>query len=370
MDERPRFSLSKNQLIPLPSHLFYFSEDELKRGKKNRALKLARKLNELDVDLVLLQEVGAGNPRMDKTCSDFYQVKQALWHNTALEISSLTNYNSALACRGNLGWFTDAKTFQDLSITTKAKNSKIVFKKGDNPYPKGILIEGFAILFKKNIKLLENKIVKLPYNNKGEELSFQLSRFLKDQKELTVINLHLGHKLQHFEQAIAIRSFLENMKPEHLIIGGDFNARDDLAIEASMIPWYIKKSQYDFSEASLSFSKIETLKELILKTNNSSYKPWATITDETELKNRTEEAKATYVILAQNNPVKLNEAETAQACISDKRKEQYCKLSDRIDYIFSANAQVERYFFLGSKYYWSELDFYSDHAGVYAEFIF
>lgn len=375
------------------SHLYYFTPQELTRGNEQRLDLLTTELKEIKADIILLQEVGGGDwNKPSKNCNDFTKkfAKDSPYENTALRMQRrMTEYTPHLACRGNVGWITNQRTFDDVTVYNKHK--KIIFKKGDNPYPHGILVEGMGILTSKNIKVLDHYFWNFPFNYKGQLLFTQIIRFQKvnskNKKWYLLFNVHMGHKINHIEQSFSIQHAALNYINNHsdrdnfggLLVGGDFNAmlyRKGHYIDSSMTSWEIKvDGQFDFSTP----SSHEGLKDLYHKLNNLKfYKHWASIKNQYEA-----DTRITHIIESFNN---LKERQSAygifpmqssldyierkyKTCSPKKKYRGFCGLKNRIDFIFATkNIIPKRSFMIFKENSWTKLNNYSDHPGILSTF--
>lgn len=284
-----------------PSDIFFFNQEELARGHLARLDWLAKDVETFSPDVLLLQEVGAGAPWLEKDCATFYrfssddhfEVNSAIRLNERLAKAG-AKYHLSLACRGNTGWTTNSKTFSDKKIIVWSKDSPAkvhtVFDFGSNPYPNGIIVEGQAILTKAELEVLGEYSWRLPINDSGDTFFFQAVVVgLKQERAegegspwLIIANLHALHGLQHFEAALQVRKQLEGLlkhqrKGTYLgtIIGGDFNANlyrpgSEGDGEVSMVPWEIKvPGEYDFSANKASVWRFD-LKQKLFKIAHSS----------------------------------------------------------------------------------------------------
>ncbi len=150
------------------SNIFYFNKKELERGNLKRIEQLSKDLSSMNADIVAMQEVGAGHPDENKACEDFHKKydQDFKWENTAIRINRrLESHKLYLACRGNIGWFTGESNFKNKRILDSKGNLIIDFD--SNPYPHGVLIEGFAILVSERIKVLDHYSIHVPYNDQA-----------------------------------------------------------------------------------------------------------------------------------------------------------------------------------------------------------
>ena len=192
--ESKRFFGSKAAKYVTSSDIFYFSPEELKRGHTRRITNLAKALNDIQPDIVLFQEVGAGDwNNYNKNCDDFYRKykQDSYFENSVIRLQRrMPHYQYALGCRGNLGWITDKNTFASRSIVDK--DGDIIFRSGDNPYPAGILIEGMGVLLKKTFDIVNNFGVHIPCNFRNEKIYVQFTSLKKttSDKWYLIANIH------------------------------------------------------------------------------------------------------------------------------------------------------------------------------------
>lgn len=394
-----------------PSHIHYFSPEEIIRGHGRRVKALAKDIKELLPSIVLLQEVGGGSPYVQtKGCEDFYRRfdDSSPWENSAIQIEKQLkqlgrSYTAHLACRGNIGWFTSAYDFKDKRVVAgidSPKGKRVVVDFNESPYPNGILVEGTAILVSDNIEVLEHKIWEEEHNAIGEKIFFQTMSFSpkNSSKWYLIANVHSGHKVAHFEQAVAIRQALHNYiqqakfvnKFGGLIISGDFNARiyrpntPETFSEISTIPYEISvEGQYDFNltrEFKDSKQRAAMLKRSLLSLNNSRYKPWATITDQVLLEERVDRAISRFRdfqmdILSSSLIDHLELADSVNVANSTKLCKPRsdfaggCFDSDRIDFMFtSKNLRPINSYILFQENSWTSLESVTDHPGIFTTF--
>ncbi|RYZ63839.1 MAG: hypothetical protein EOP05_22940, partial [Proteobacteria bacterium] len=118
------------------SFLTYFPFGEIQDGHEKQLEFLSREfaaMNEPDLPhVIFLQEVGAGLPSSAKDCQEFYANPGAdfFGKNSALRLASRleskgVKFQVELACRGNIGWRTDANTFSKERILSAS--GQIVF---------------------------------------------------------------------------------------------------------------------------------------------------------------------------------------------------------------------------------------------------
>ena len=225
MNEERRFEKLDGPKTLLWSHIHLFKEDEIKRGLEKRQAQLALDLKSLKPDILFLQEVGGGKIDGPKTCEDYYQWNSASDLN--LRLSGLTLFP---ACRGNTGWITNRDT---ISKNIISETGLLIFPRGSTPYPLGVMIEGTAILTSKKVIVQDHFVQYLPINRNKDIFFFQGMRFTTAERPdqwWIAVNIHGGHKIQNFEQAVTVRHFLSdyiaklgNKGFSGLIVAGDFN---------------------------------------------------------------------------------------------------------------------------------------------------
>jgi hypothetical protein len=407
MGELPRYFEDRDgKLKPADSNLFFFKYAELARGHKARLDLLAAELQALKPDLVFLQEIGAGEARSPKTCELFESsrgvAEDAFSANSALRLTARTTrlglpYTPLLSCRGNTGWVTDPNTFQDTRIVrVDAKGRReTVFDFGENPYPHGLIVEGLALLVSPRFRVLESGSWKLPIRGTNETFHVQFAALAPDSGKgwILAANVHGGHKLRHFEQAIALRHALLDYARDRAhfgryqgpVVGGDFNARlwrpglarsEGDAGEIATLPWELKVD--GFFDARAELPRLEA--SLDAYNRDKKNKEWATITDPTEARGRIRTAvdglRALLDRGARPWTDSLWESNRSGACKQWRDElasitEPACSRSTLIDHILvEDSAQVERSVVLYPKNNWQRLDTLSDHPAVMAEFNF
>ncbi len=318
--EAPRFFESINgNIAPAPANIFFFTEEELFRGHKKRIDSLASEIRNISPDIIFLQEVTAGYPDQNARCERFYdKAAPEDLKNSALRLEDnllKDGFTAAVACRGNAGWVTDLNTFRENRIVKydSSGNKSIVFDYGENPYPKGIVVEGMALLAGKNWQIIENYPVDVKYSIPEKSAFIQLAVLENKNSEkkdrIIAVNIHAGHKTDHFEQAVAIRRYLLEFFRERediknirgFLIAGDFNAHlfrpskvPELS-EISTMPWEI---EYPESKSFIKMcsKKIRALKDSLFVLNfNRRYKNFAVIEDTSALMQRIDKAVADFV---------------------------------------------------------------------------
>jgi hypothetical protein len=410
MGELPRFWQDREgKVTRANSDIFFFTEEEIVRGHERRINQLAKDFNSLNPDIILLQEVAAGPFRQErKTCEDFNRqfATPVPWENTALQLSrslqqTTDTYTTHLACRGNVGWFTGESNFKDRRIVVFPQEGaapQVIHDFGSNPYPSGMIIEGTAILTSKRINVLEHKIWNEPYNKRGDRFFFQTLAFNPKggRYYFVLANVHAGHKVAHFEQAVRLREKLsqyaqtKNFGLEFggFMVGGDFNSRlfrpgvvseDDLS-EVSAVPYEVAWPEvYDFNflvDAASAQERQKNLSEELEALNKSSYKPWATIQNQTEAQERIQTSVERFKLWQQDMKAKkltpfiamgdsLWRANQAGLCSPWVLLKGSCHVPARIDYLFSSyNLEVLNSFILYSGNDWAETNSVSDHPGL------
>ncbi|MGB0452192.1 MAG: endonuclease/exonuclease/phosphatase family protein [Bacteriovoracaceae bacterium] len=398
MGEKPRVieEVSGKKRTARP-HPFYFNRKELERGNSKRAKIIANQISTNDIDIVAFQEVASSGDG-ELSCDDFYRTypKKSRNENMAIRVRKGINpnrgYKTLLACRGNIGWWTDPNSFSNSRILDV--DGKVIFDYGANPYPNGLVMEGMALILSKKIEVITHLMPNIEFNVNGDKIFVQFLEFrVKGQKKwFTLFNVHLGHKLAHFEQATAVQLWLGNYlgarasDPDYggNIVLGDFNAHiykgnksQGAGVgESSFIPWIEKGTGYDFSYTKDFELKKIKLKELLYKLNQmTSYKGWATVKNVNEVHMRIKNAVFQFEDLVANfrvNPShrlksSLVEVNDKKICLPKKSLSGYCKKSRRIDYILIPKwMNVKNAFITHKENSWTSLKGVSDHPGIYA----
>lgn len=359
MNEKPRFFEDRGGAVTeAASSPFYFTRAELDRGNAARLDALADDLKTRLPDVVALQEVGAGSPDVARDCATFDNapLTDSPSANTARRLAtrlSAQDYSVEVACRGNVGWNTDANTFKDRRIVTMNGNVKSVVHEFDsNPYPGGILVEGFGILYRAPLKAVDAATIDVVINANGERTKAQLVALDADGKSVVVVNVHGGHKVQHFEQAVAIRKAVgdylaKTPGPHHVVFLGDFNSRLHRPMnpvfldEPSIVPWEIEvKGEYSYRDADAT-SSFTALRDKMRALNASSYKSFATL-PEGEANARIDAAIGSLKTWLASKPEPLvftealSVAEANGACKPPKTGFGACETDARIDHVFFA----------------------------------
>lgn len=365
MGEERRIKVNANGTKELSwSHLHYFSPTEIKRGLEKRQAKLALDIKSLAPDLIFLQEIGGGVIDQKKTCSDFIE------SNTAQDLQKrLKTHKVFTGCRGNTGWWTDSHTFSDFKIETET-SQKIVYQAGDNPYPNSLIIEGLATLTSKKIIVLDHRDETIRINKNNESYFFQLTRFShvdkKDQWWIA-INVHGGHKIQHFEQAVATRHYLSQyirLAPHTeqfsgIIVAGDFNALP-IQEEMSMTPW-----SFDYR-----WQTQDILTKELMAMNSSSYKPFATLSYNEAKIRVSQTVSSLFDWFARNRSIhdaSLKEVLLHSPCVKVQNEfNPFCDWKHKIDHIFvSPTMKIKNHSGIYQQNNWTDLaSSLSDHPGL------
>ncbi len=361
------------------SYLFHYRLDELDRGHRLQLDSISAQLAPRDYDVILLQEVAAGKPDGALNCADFHRSEAGdpFGKNSALRLVERLNraggsYTPYLACRGNAGWVTSPDLFrQQRVVREKDGRREGVFDFGSAPYPRGILVEGTAILVRKSLTVLDHQTWNLPIPGTSESFFAQAVALTSDRSGgwFLVVNLHAGHKLRHFEQAVAVRAKIAEYvaaarfaqkRYAGLIVGGDMNAElfrpnGGSANDPSTLAWELN-SQAGFDQGRL-------VDQLLSMNRSQNYKAWASIRDEAEAERRARSAVTRLSRLPVSAETLL--AETVYEAVRGGRCSS-CDLRDRIDLVYASVAQQATMF---GRYDWySTANTLSDHPGVSVEF--
>lgn len=401
-DEAVRYRESRDgKLEKAPSHIFYFREDELHRGHALRLVKLASEIERLRPHLVFLQEVAAGEPGGAKNCEAFHNDGgfEPNARNAALRLQerlSALDFQVSLACRGNMGWFTNNETFKDFRIVKRdAQGQRVVFDFNANPYPSGVLVEGMAILARPPFKVVENLAERLPIHSHGESTFVQIAliEVANSRTYLLAANVHGGHKLAHFEGAVAIRARLSQLLAEHplapqvrgIIVGGDFNSliyRHTAKLrDPSSVAWEVTvRNEFDFAEVDSNADARAALASLLTELNdNPKYKPWAKVSPDNIANARIDAAISRFVQWLQRpaphpfdtTPLSntLESAVFAGACKPPSWGHGACKEDEGIDHIFTTpSLRPNNAYLLYTHHDAYRLDSLTDHPGIVADF--
>jgi hypothetical protein len=385
------FQDASGKLSLAPSNLFYFTPKELINGSILRNKYIARWILDQRVDLVFLQEVVSGSVSGKKDCSSFKDGKYPQqFENQSQAIAKKTgSFVSYLACRGNRGWVTDKNTFNRGKIVKLVKGSpQTVFNIGDNPYPGGLVVEGMAFVVNpKKISVVSNKSMDISYNKYGDKLFFQLLKFkIKgSHKFFYAANVHQGHKVSGFEQALALRVYLEKLVSTDrvnknfggVVIAGDFNARlyhspVSKISEVTLIPILLKNhADYSFLLDGFFQKKLEKLEKELWNLNNSSYKRWATIFSAKEAKNRIISAVSNFKkFQLQFGASIFKFKEALEVSRRASKCGSQCNRKNRIDFVFYAgelSPSSSHVFF--NHHDWAQVSgTYSDHPAIVSTF--
>ncbi|HAR41809.1 MAG TPA: hypothetical protein DCS07_04145 [Bdellovibrionales bacterium] len=295
------------------SYLFFFAHQELERGHRVRLDRLARDLRQMSPDILFLQEVAAGSGETPKDCAAFYK-KPANRNDDRFELNSVLRlanrlpdtYRAALACRGNVGWWTNQDTFKDQRVIryTGPQNTRpeVVFDFGANPYPGGLIVEGLAMLVKAPLAIADEQRWTIPTSIAGDNGFVQAAAILLNGKRadspwVIAVNVHGARKLKHFEQAVQIRrkisEYLSSLRLPGpfagTIVGGDFNAQ--LSPDVSTVPWEMELSGRRYLSWPLEAAQLKTLKNELIKYNfNEKVDADASVRDPAEAEWRAEHA--------------------------------------------------------------------------------
>ena len=398
------------------TQMTYFTWNELTEGNARRIQALGRDLSGRAADIILFQEVGAGGPASPRNCEVFYsQTEPQDQLNVALRLqaelaSRSMPMRAALACRGNTGWTTDANSFSDRRVVVlENQRFRVIHDFNSNPYPRGIITEGLAVLTSPRVEVLENLAITLPINFRGETFFAQVVSF-RDRAEgpsswKIIANIHGGHKVQHFEQAVALQRWLIGYirdrsylgKFSGLVVAGDFNARlfrsvlrnggsrlaslslsmesDDPDVgDVSTVAWEPRvPGLYDLTRYA---SQLAQVYSALINLNDSSQKPFATIRDSRERDRRVGDVLTRFdrwLSLAPQEILETSERMDAWVrsgnCRPAVEKQEGCEVSDRIDHIFASKSfETLRAQVLYPQNNWTRLDTLSDHPGVWVDF--
>lgn len=389
-----------------PSDIYFFTWDEIVSGHEKRLNELSQRLGSVRPDLVFLQEVGAGAPDSKHDCTDFTRVFQEenAAENTALRLvrrlrSQGISYQALLACRGNSGWVTSANTFSERRVLAadaiherghSVRSAEVVYDFGANPYPRGIIVEGNAILAGTSIRVISSQGVHVPVAAGKEDHFFQAVVFetkLAPGRTLA-INVHMGHKLRNFEHAVAIRNWVESTKLklgiDRVLIGGDFNETasgrlsDHREATLTMMPFEIySRGLFDLRLPADSAKRNEWIAKIATRLNAINflpdYKAFATIRNPSEVRARIDSAIASFLPLWQEakDPVPAFEESraSAQLCRPFSSWRGACDYRSRIDYWFSsASLQATEFSIFESDADYYRTDRLSDHPAVFTRY--
>ena len=368
MDEQRRvIQVKENPKEVSDSYLFYFTVDEINRGVAKRQHVLAHQLRKLKPDILFLQEVGGGEIQQEKNCDSFYRI------NAAIDLEKrLSRHRSWVACRGNLGWWTDPSTFNDRKIFTEM-SGELIFDRGSNPYPLGMLMEGLAIITGPSIKVHSHYAERIRTSHERESFYFQMLKFSISSMArgwYLGVNIHAGHMIQHFEQAVAVRRFLSEFlarQPDRadfkgFIIAGDFNALLPER-EVSSVPW-------SFDHA---WQTKDGLISELLKLNLSDYKPHSRL-EQNQARTRSELSVDKlfdwFSWPRHSLDGSLFEVSLNSRCLPDAlMKKPFCFQKEKIDHIYVSNkSMIQSFSLLYEHHNWKNLeDTVSDHPGVFTK---
>ncbi|MCC7441986.1 MAG: endonuclease/exonuclease/phosphatase family protein [Bdellovibrionales bacterium] len=411
MNGVPRFFEDpEGRLSAADTSPFHFTWEELSRGNQKRLDALARYVSELKPDVLALQEVGAGTPWGGRDCSVFHERGSAEHdgENSARRLERRLGglgYQLWTACRGNLGWVTDAETFKERRMVRVRKGVReVVWDFGRNPYPNGILIEGMALLVRRPWRVEAHEEWNGRVNAEGHRSFAQIVELVHSTgRRVRLANVHAGHKVQHFEQATALRERLSiGPAVDGVVVAGDFNARpyrpagarveEDLEAaavprgELSMVPWQARvKGQYSFDLTGDPAAGRQLAHGLMRLNADAQYKPWAMITDESEAGRRVRGAVAWLTDLRREGRAPsfaeaVERASETGACPAEGTRQTRiqevptvdwtCRHPDRIDHVFFPPAWKVLEAWVGRpRDDHDPLPGWSDHPLVFAELL-
>lgn len=349
------------------AHLHYFTESEIRRGLQKRQALLSTHIQSTHPDILFLQEVGGAEFNLNKTCTDFYR------SNTAQDLKfRLPDYQLFTGCRGNVGWWTDQNTFNGIKIVSE-KTQSLIMSQGANPYPQGMMVEGLAILTSGNIKVISHVRESLKINNENETFFFHMLKFGLTQNNngdwWLAVNIHGGHMIQNFEQAVTTRRYLsqyldqqpDKAKFQGFVVAGDFNAQLP-KIEISTVPW-------SFFHA---WQTKEGISADLLKLNASDYKPWSRLSaDKAQSRVRASVDKLFDWFSWPRHTLdgSLNEVSLNSPCVpGPSLLNPFCQMKEKIDHIFvSDTVKVKNHSALYKQNNWTDLNnTMTDHPGFMA----
>lgn len=409
MGAQPRyFEYRDGRIEKAPPDLFYFRLHEVTSGEARRQAKLAEILQEIDPDFVAMQEVVAGRPGGPLDCDTFHKVTDAdvFGGNVALRLIQNEklngNYRAALVCRGNVGWVTGTDIFRDRRIVKvdqsqsgQASKTQVIWDFHEAPYPSGMVVEGFAIVHKVSWNSVRNERRVLQVGARRDGFVFQLAAFQNnDGRRVIIANLHAGHKVRHFEQAVAVRNDVELFRRElswpasvPLLIMGDFNEPFTLPngeTNLLTLPWSLKRHpHFDWSvSGEPRFPGASDLKDsLEVLSRNNDYKPWANVPDASEriqysisrleeiLHGPSEDCLSRSAGCAVQDYSQIALQEIFESCGAGCQAEEAGASQDvpgRIDFIFAPEQIPVLGFGLLGRDSWDTLDFVSDHPLIWA----
>lgn len=377
---------SGSSIVEIPSDNYFFTLDEIDRGHRARLDRLAGDIATLLPDVAIFEEVGAGSPSTAKDCPAFKDTsggdrfeKNSVARLQDRLVAKGLPYQLALACRGNVGWMTDATTLADSRILREnAGKIEVVFDYGSNPYPQGMIVEGLAVLVKAPWKIVDQQEWWVPINDLGWNFFTQAVAIEKDGGWILVMNIHGLRKIPHFEAAIAVRSkILDYLKTANLpgtfrgvLIGGDFNA--DL-LSPAVTPWMVDMpGGYDDRSGTPPWQA--GLEDDLLSLNSSTDDLGSNITDPTQAQSRVESAIQRFVALQaawpSNGPSlvmkeALQTANFTGKCSPLSAFQGACSFQDRIDLLFTEpSVDILNSSVIYSQDDWIHLTGPTDHPGV------
>lgn len=393
------------------SQLFFFTPEELDRGHRRRLDQLAIDLIKLNPDIVFFQEVAGGAPTGPRNCESFYANffnDDRFEKNSVLRLSDRLSsqshpYQVALACRGNIGWWTTPETFAKQRILRASARpggkTEIVWNFGANPYPHGLFTEGLAVIVRKPWRILKNFNEWLETGQADSKLFYQAVSIQNntDQTQAVLINIHSTHGIRHFEQAVALRMRIQEKFSEwaqgaqtHLLVAGDYNeslfrpAQPTAMGNPSMVPWEVFfPGHFDFRPP-VQEDRLIRLREALLSTNQqaASKNPdeggdaAAAIRDPIQAAHRVDAAiQKFHKFILQTLPQELllqeslALAQMAERCPTSFPLPAACTFNNRIDHIFiKPTLTLLQAAVIYPKNDWIRLDSLSDHPGIWALF--
>jgi|GEM_PF-1441613 len=404
-DEAPRFlETRKGRVESASSDIYYFTREEWERGHRKRLDRLAADIASLAPDLLFFQEVAAGEPESPKNCNNFDSpegVEQD--RSSANSVLRLNHrlaklgqgYQALLSCRGNVGWITDANTFQNQRVLRKTADGRYepVFDFGSNPYPNGVLLEGLALLVGPRWKVLETTSWKVTVPGNADVFHVQIAALAPNSGEGWVVaaNIHGAHKLRAFEQAIALRHGLlnyvarrkERFGPRFLgpLVAGDLNSRlyrpglDGDEGEIGGLAWELAVPGYFNARKQPDNAQLTTL--LHEYNQDTRYKEWANINNPKEARSRIRSAVAELQSLLKNGALPYFDAlwngRSEGRCENWLREfspsiQAACSRPALIDHVFvEESSRIQRAAVIYSHNDWVRPDSLTDHPGLLVE---
>lgn len=403
MGEAPRFAReASGRITPVQSEIYAFTREEITRGHARRVEALSRDLRSAGADLMLFQEVGAGGPDTAKTCAEFTAPLPARGRdpsraNSVLRLQARMRElglptQVALACRANVGWVTNPRTFAEAEIVRPRSTGgyETIFRPGDDPYPRGILVEGMAILARAPWRIEASHDLWLergvspgqPAESFFTQLALVARGTAADAPRVLVANVHGGHKLRNFEEAVALRIALERVLVElrargrpvaGLLVGGDFNASlfrpalsPDRRGEVGMAPWELRvPGQFDVTPGLPGLFE-RLVPELLRLDADPAYKPWASLANPAAARTRAVAAAEAWATSSPALPALVDSIEAARRTRSCPVG-AVCEIPRRIDHLLSTlDVAASAIAYANADHY--SLAEPSDHPAVWADF--